>query len=60
MSADIFMGAVMMKLSSNTRKVVFLILSIALICGAAITFAVAQSGRSVFNLNSPVSFPVDI
>lgn len=37
-----------------------IIFAIFVACGGVVTIAIAQSGGGVFNLNSPVSFPVDI
>lgn len=43
------------------RRAVLVILALALLAGGgALTLAYAQSGGAAINLNSPVSFPVDI
>ena len=49
----------MMRIVPVPKRTGFIILMIMLICGAAISIAIAQP-KSAFNLNSPASFPVDI
>jgi len=41
------------------KRVGFIILVVMLICGTAISIAIAQP-KSAFSLNSPASFPVNI
>mgnify|MGYP001258441419 CR=1 FL=1 len=44
---------------SKIKKLAIILVILALACGVTISIVAAQS-KSAFNLNSPVSFPVDI
>lgn len=47
-------------LSAAKRRWVLIVAVLALCVWALFSLAYAQSGASLFNLNSPASFPVDI